>query len=312
MLPLGGTARSAQGAPMTDNRRAMLLMLAFVSLWALVEAMAAHVLRAYSPFQVVWTRYAVHLALLLLVWGWREPASLWRTRRPVFQLARSLLMLGMPACWIIGMQLGVRAATVMALFWLSPLFILLLARLFLRERVPASIWVASAIACAGALLLHPPGAMPPLLLLVFPLGMGLCFGLYVVMTRSLRSETTRANLFYTALGVFLALSPAMPGVWVAPLPNDWLAMVGVGVLGYATLYLLDRMAAAAPVSMSAPFSYLQIPVTLGMAWLAGMGHGLSDRRLALGLLLIASAALYVWAREARPTVRDAVSMRPTQ
>ena len=297
---------------MTDNRRAMLLMLAFVSLWALVEAMAAHVLRAYSPYQVVWTRYAVHLALMLLVWGWREPTSLWRTRRPVFQLARSLLMLGMPACWIIGMQLGVRATTVMALFWLSPLFILLLARLFLRERVPASIWVASVIACAGALLLHPPGAMPPLHLLLLPLGMGLCFSLYVVMTRSLRSETTRANLFYTALGVFVALSPAMPGIWVAPLPSDLLAMVGVGVLGYATLYLLDRMAAAAPVSVSAPFSYLQIPVTLGVAWVAGMGHGLSDRRLALGLLLIGAAALYVWAREARVAVTDAVSMRPTQ
>ena len=87
---------------MSPRRRAMLLMLGFVTLWALIEAMAAHVLRRYSPYQVVWTRYAVHLLLMLLVWGWRQPATLWRTGRPVFQLARSLLMLGMPASWIIG------------------------------------------------------------------------------------------------------------------------------------------------------------------------------------------------------------------
>ncbi|MGQ3076253.1 MAG: hypothetical protein ACT7A5_34725, partial [Ferrovibrionaceae bacterium] len=64
---------------MTANRRAILLMLAFVLLWAGIEAMAANVLRHYSPYQVVWTRYAVHLALMLALWGWREPASLWQT-----------------------------------------------------------------------------------------------------------------------------------------------------------------------------------------------------------------------------------------
>jgi drug/metabolite transporter (DMT)-like permease len=41
----------------------MLLMLAFVSLWAAIEAMAAHVPQHDSPDQVVWTRAAVHLAL---------------------------------------------------------------------------------------------------------------------------------------------------------------------------------------------------------------------------------------------------------
>lgn len=297
---------------MTDNRRAMLLMLAFVSLWAVIEALAGHVLRHYSPYQVVWTRYAVHLVLMLLVWGWREPGSLWRTRRPVFQFARSLLMLGMPASWIVGMQFGVHSATLMSIFWLSPLFILGLARLFLRDRVPTALWAVTAVACAGSFLLHEPGDLAPLPLLVFPLGMALCFSLYVVMTRSLRTETTRTNLFYTALGVFLVLTPFMPGLWITPSPQDMMSMVGVGVLGFAALYALDRMAAAAPVSVSAPFAYLQIAVTVGIAFVAGMEPGLSARRTAVGLLLIVGAAFYVWVREPRLRVRDAVAARPVQ
>ncbi|MEO8804848.1 MAG: DMT family transporter [Burkholderiaceae bacterium] len=285
---------------MTDNRRAMLLMLAFVSLWAAIEALAGHVLHHYSAYQVVWTRYAVHLALMLLVWGWREPGSLWRTRRPVFQFTRSLLMLGMPASWIVGMQLGVHAATLMSIFWLSPLFIIALARLFLRERVPAALWAVTAVACAGSFLLHEPGDLSPVRLLVFPLGMALCFSLYVVMTRSLRTETTRTNLFYTALGVFLVLTPFMPGLWITPSPQDMMAMVGVGVLGFVALAALDRMAAAAAVSVSAPFAYMQIAATVAIAFVAGMEQGLSARRTALGLLLIVGAAFYLWVREPRP------------
>ncbi|MEO8152053.1 MAG: DMT family transporter [Rhizobacter sp.] len=295
---------------MNDNRRAMLLMLAFVSLWAVIEAMAAHVLHHYSPYQVVWTRYAVHLALMLLVWGWREPRSLWRTRRPAFQFARSLLMLGMPASWIMGQQLGLHSATLMSVFWLSPLFILALARLWLRDSAPASIWVVAALACLGSFVMHEPGAPSSMGLLVFPLGMALCFSLYVVMTRSLRTETTRTNLFYTALGVFVALTPFMPGVWQTPSPGDMLAMAGVGVLGFAALYMLDRAAEAAPVSVSAPFAYLQIAVTVGLAVMAGMGRELSVRRTGLGLLLIAGAAFYVWVREPGFKVRDAVAIQP--
>ena len=295
---------------MTANRRAILLMLAFVSLWATIEVMAGHVLRHYSPYQVVWTRYAVHLALMLLIWGWREPASLWRTRRPVFHLSRSLLMLGMPASWVIGMQMGVPVDAVMTIFWVSPLLIIGLAQLFLRDQVPLSIWVVTAIAGLGSLLVHGLGALPSPGLMVYPLGMALCFSLYVVMTRSLRTETTRTNLFYTALGVFLVLTPAMPGLWITPALPDLLTMVAIGVLGYGALYALDRMTEAAPVSVSAPFAYLQIAFTVALFLIAGVGHDMSVRRTALGLLMIAGAALYVWVREPHLVSRDAVVARP--
>ena len=291
---------------MNANRRAILLMVAFVLLWAAIEAMAAQVLAQYSPYQVVWTRYAVHLALMLAVWGWREPASLWQTRRPVFHLSRSLLMLGMPASWVIGMQMGVPANTVMTVFWVSPLLILGLAWVFLKDRVPVAIWVATLIAGLGGLLVHGLHSLPSPALLVFPFSMALCFSAYVVMTRSLRTETTRTNLFYTAVGVFVALTPAMPDLWITPSLPDLATMVAVGLLGYVALFTLDRMAAAAPVSISAPFAYLQIAFTVPLFFIAGLGHDMSIRRTALGLLMIAGAALFVWLLEPRLNARDSM------
>ena len=98
---------------MSTERRSMLLMITFVALWTLVEATAANLLNKYTAYQIVWTRYAVHLALMLALWGWRDPASLWRTRRPGFQIARSSLMMVMPVSWFLGSQSGVPMGTTM-------------------------------------------------------------------------------------------------------------------------------------------------------------------------------------------------------
>ena len=288
---------------MSAGRISLLWMAAFVALWTVVELLASGVLSVYSPYQVVWTRYAVHLGLMLAVWGWREPATLWRTRRPLYQVARSLLMLGMPASWVVAMQHGVDPEALMAVFWLSPLLILALAHVLLGERAPWPIWVAGALVCLAADLLFLRRSMPALSTLMLPLGMALSFSLYVVMTRSLRSEPMRANLFYTALGVMLALAPAIPGLWITPVPHDLAVMVGVGVLGFGALYALDRMAAAAPVSLAAPAACLQLVFTVGAAGAAGHTHG--GWRTATGVLIIVGVALYLWLRERVLPVRCA-------
>jgi len=242
---------------MSTERRSMLLMITFVALWTLVEATAANLLNRYTAYQIVWTRYAVHLALMLALWGWRDPASLWRTRRPGFQIARSSLMLVMPVSWFLGSQSGVPMGTTMAIFWLSPLMILGAAMLFLGERVSPLAWAVSALATVGSVVLLTPAPPPRLWLLLAPLAMGLSFALYVVMTRSLRDEPMRANLFYTAFGVFVLLSPVLPFVWITPSAADISRLVAVGLLGYLTLLALDRAAAAAPVSVAAPLCFLQ-------------------------------------------------------
>lgn len=276
---------------MTSVRRSLLLMGIFLVLWAGVEMIAAHILSRYSPYQVVWMRYAVHLCVVLGYWGWRTPPP-WATRRLSFQLVRSLLMLGMPACWVISMQSGVRSDTLMALFWTAPVWILALSALFLRERASLRLWIAALLATAGTQLLFGPALPSSAAAIVFPLGMALTFSLYVVMTRSLRFEPIRSNLFYTAAGVFAALTPFMPFVWKTPPVSDLVVIVAIGVLGFFALLSVDRMAAAAPLSSSATFASLQPAGLLVFAYL--MGETSLHARLSFGILLIVGVALYLW------------------
>jgi drug/metabolite transporter (DMT)-like permease len=280
---------------MSPARYSMLLMIGFGVLWAAVESVAVHLSRGYSPYQVVWTRYAVHLGFMLAVWGWRQPLSLFSTRRPLFQFGRSALMLIMPVSFVVGATRGLDHAALMAVFGVTPLLVLAFSGVFLQEMPTFVLFVAAAGAGAGAaLLLSPEHAPASMRLLLWPLVMAASFSLYIVMTRSLRTETTRANLFYTALGVFLALSPLMPAVWIWPTAHDLAVMVAIGLLGWAGLYCLDRLAAAAPVTESAPLTLVQVVITVGLGTLAG--HFQPRPELWTGLALSAGAVLLTWWR----------------
>ena len=285
---------------MTERQRGILLMITFVALWAIIEALAARVLRVYSPYQVVFTRYLVHLALMAAIWGWRDPRSLWRTRRPGLQWGRSLLMLGMPASWVLAAQRGIDFPVLMSIFWLSPLMMLAFAALILGERVPVTAWVTSAVAWLGVVVVLAPTGLVMRKAMLLPFAMAATFSLYVVLTRSLRSETTRANLFYTALGVALPLSLAMPRLWATPGLVDAAAMVSVGVLGFVALWAVDRMTAVAPVHAAAPFAFLQFAFTVAIE--AAMHGVMPGARALAGFAVITLVALYLWGREPRRAV----------
>jgi len=273
-------------------RKALWFAVAFTVAWAVVEAIAGNVLARYSPFQVVWTRYGVHLLALIALFGWQGAARLVRTRRPAYQIARSLLMLVMPASWIAGRHMGMPMSGFMPVFWLSPLLVMGFARVVLGERPSARLWMAGALASVGAMLQFG-GRLPPLSWqLFFPLAMAASFSLYIVMTRSLRDEPVRVNLFYTALGVFVALTPVMGGVWSAPQGLDLGVMVIVGLLGLACLYFLDRMASAAEVSLTAPVIAGQVLLMTAMSTLES--HGLPARLAMIGALAVGLSALMIW------------------
>lgn len=285
---------------MSPARRSACFALLFAALWALVELLAGGVLRAYSPYQVVFTRYAVHLALASALWGWRGPAGLVHTGRPVFQIARSLLMLAMPASWVMATEGGVPLETTLAVFWLSPVLVLAFSRAVTGERNPPRAWALAAAASAGAMALQRPHTLPPPGALAYPLGMAASFSLYVAMTRALRTEPLRANLVHTALWVAAPLSVAMPRLWISPTLPDLGAMIGVGLLGFACLWALDRAAASAPLATSAPFLALQAPLALGLATLGGAES--PGPRRALAVALVVTAAAWAWRREPAPYV----------
>lgn len=288
--------------------RALLLMSAFALAWVFVEEVIGSTMsRPYPLLEVVWCRYGVHLVLMLLV-NLSDPSRLWRTRRLGFHLSRSMLMLVMPASFAMSVQAGLPAGSVWALFWISPLFVLLLARKVLGEAVSARMWWICGLGAfaAAAMMADRATTFGPALLL--PVIMAASFAGYVVMTRRLEGEMLQTNLFYTALGVFVVLTPVVPWSWVTPTTHDMARLVGIGAVGLLALWALDRAAAWASVSTSVSALYLHLPALVLAAWV--IERDVPSPRQTLGSLLICAAVAWVaWAawRRTPPRVERAAT-----
>jgi hypothetical protein len=292
---------------MIAARRCLILMLAFAALWAAEEAVLARLMAdsKYSIVQVVWLRFLFHVGELLLVFGWRSPSSLWRTRLPGVQLVRSILLVAMPVCWVLGLGAGGDPGSLMAVFWLSPLLVLGVVLAWRREPVSPFTWAATAAATVGTAIVLAPTAPLSWQPLAHSLGMAVAFGGYVLLTLALRGERIRANLFHAGLGVCLALAPLMPLMWVTPDAVDLLLLAVVAALGLLGLAALERLVATGPLAPTVPLVCLQLPFAIVLAWAAGADTGW---RAWLGSAVIAAAALATWRAQAARRA-DRVSAR---
>lgn len=284
------------------NVVAVLAMAVAMLLWIAIEKSGGDLLAEVPPLELVWLRYLVHLGLMLLFVAPRHPAQLFRTRYPLLQIGRSVLMLGMPLFWVMA-AIRMPMPTVMAIFWAVPLIAVVLAAVLMRERPSLVLGGLVGLGYLGTFLMLrpplPPGRGGP----VFAVAMAGCFALYLVGTRWLRREPTQVNLFHSALSVFLLLTPVMPFVWRWPTSQSLAPIFMIGVLGYVVLWCLDRALHLATVAMVAPVMFLQASVE--MIWLGGIHAGFDKLPLA-GIVLVCVAVLgaLVHARRRRGSALD--------
>jgi drug/metabolite transporter (DMT)-like permease len=114
--------------------------------------------------------------------------------------------------------------------------------------------------------------------------------------RSLREESMATKLFYTAAGVFIALSPAMPGLFVLPDLRAVLAQIGIALLGLAFLAFLDRALESASVATMSPFIYGGPLFHVVILAVLGVVPG---RRWTLATVILVGALLLAYRREGR-------------
>lgn len=231
----------------------------FAFLWASIEAAGFVTLRNVGGWQVVFTRYAIHLAMVLALWGHRAP---WKTRRLGFHLARSAMMLIMPASFLIAEAHGVSPGWMLAIFWCAPLLVVAMAATFAHEHVSLATCSAAMVGWAAAAAFYAPRGLPSLTAVVLGLAMAASFAAYVPMTRALRDEPLRTNLFYTAVVPWAVLLPFMPDVWFQPSRIELGGLTFIGVVGFLTLAALDRGVDAMPSADTTPFMVLQVLFTI--------------------------------------------------
>ena len=218
-----------------------------------------------SAYQVVWTRYGVHLTFMLLLFGPRRGTELVRTRRLGSQIVASLLMLGMPLSFIWELQrMSVPDASVV--FWIAPALIVLISILTHKQYGGFATIAATLVGLLGAILICSPDASVFRRAAVLGVGMAGCFALYMVVVRSMQHEPIVTKLFHTALWVFLSLTIGLPMFWKTPTARGMLAMTAIGLLGWLGLLALDLAIEAMPIGLLAPVLYTQLVWDMLIQW----------------------------------------------
>lgn len=277
---------------MSAAQRGMLHMSVFAILWVVLEYGIGGLLSQRFPIiQIIWWRYVVHVALVLLLSATTRP-RVWRTRRLGFHWMRSLAMLVMPLCYAGALSLGAGEGTVWTLFWLAPLFGLGTAYVLLGEKADRIVWATSGLAwiCAGLMMArrdHPSASA-----VILALGMSLSFAVYFVMTRQLRTEPVMTNLLYTALGVIVMLTPVLRWYWVTPSVRDALLLSAIGAVGLVALYALDHAASHSSIAEALPMLFTYLPAMTLLLWI---GYGVRPtHRAGIGAVAIGAMLVHHW------------------
>src|SRR5258707_3823373 len=173
------------------------LMCGAVACFALLDTTAKYLNLYMSTLQVVWARYTgAFLFPFIISNPWTRP-GLTRTKRPVLQLARSVLLLASTLCNFAALRY-LQLDEAIALVFSTPFFVAALSGPMLGEWVRWRRWAAIAVGFVGVLVVTRPGAgsFHPAALL--SLSAAVFYALYSIITRILaRTDSNGTTLFYS-------------------------------------------------------------------------------------------------------------------
>jgi drug/metabolite transporter (DMT)-like permease len=247
------------GSGFSGTTRGALWMSTAVVLFSMMTILIRMVVDTIPSYEIIFVRGMVSMAILA-PWLIRQGIGALATRRLPLMLSRGALTSIGLVTWIYALA-RLPLAEVVALHFTLPLFGVILAVIFLREKIDSHRWAATATGFIGMLVILRPGvaAVDPVAFIV--LFSALAYAGTGVVTKVLvKTESSAAIVFYVS--AFTALAFAVPCAldWVAPTPMQWLMLLGVALLNVLGQSFLNRSFVAADASFVMPFDFLRLPI----------------------------------------------------
>ncbi|MGY4515127.1 DMT family transporter [Lysobacter sp. HA18] len=276
--------------------RAMLMMLAAVASFSLMDAGLKHLSAHYPAFEVAALRGAASLPFVL-AWALHRGgvAPLLRVRWPL-HLLRGAMGVAMMASFVYALK-TLPLSTAYSIFFVAPLIVTALSVPILREKVGPRRWTAIAIGLLGTLvLLRPTGDG---LVSTAALAVLLAATMYAVSAISVRilarTDSTQAMMVW--LLVLMAVGAgafALPD-WHPVRGADVAVIVGVGVAGSIGQYAVTEAFRLGEASLIAPLEYTAL--VWGVLLDVAIWGVLPDAMTWLGAAIIVGSGLYLLRRE---------------
>ncbi len=279
-----------------DNMRGALWMVSGVAFFAATAVLIKFAGQTLHTFEIVFFRcvFGMLVVIPLLI---RSGVSALRVRKPGLHLVRV-------TCAVIGMSSGFYAmthlelATAISLSFTRPLFMIVLAYLFLNEIVRWRRGLATVVGFCGVLIMVQPGSMefdPAMLaglLAAFAVGAAL-----VTVKLIVPYDSPVTIMLSFSIGTVLVSALPASLVWRTPTGEELILLMGLGIVASSGQYSLIRAFEHGEATLMSPIDYLQI--ILGTAAGYVLFAEMPSVWTFVGAGVIVASTLYIVIRGAR-------------
>lgn len=251
-----------------------------------------------STPELIFYRLAFGLPPLLLWIVSTRSWGAWRTQRPLAHVWRAVIGLAAMGLAFSALRfLPLAEATTLS--FAAPLFAVLLSAALLKEQVGRHRWGAVLLGLVGVVLVtRPGGGALPAIGLAFGIAAALGVAIVTITIRQIgRTEGTQTTVLWFSMLALPAVGTLMPFFAEGHPPEIWAVLAGLGMFGGIAQLMMTASLRFAPVSVLAPFDYVQLVWAVLLGWLI-FGTTPPESTWA-GAAIIVLSGLYTLYREHR-------------
>jgi drug/metabolite transporter (DMT)-like permease len=295
-MALAESSLSSRWAALSPNTQGALWIVISCVLFSIMQAEVKLLGARLDTFQIAFFRCAFGLAVILPFMVKAGPA-VFRTKRPLAHFLRGCLGASAMACGFYSVT-HMPLADATAISFAKPLFMIVLAVLFLNEQVRWRRWSATAVGFVGVLIMVQPGSSE----IGFASGVALLgtffVALVVVVVKKL-AETESPLTILFSFGIISTSIMTIPAilVWQQPTWTEMAMLLAVGTLGSAGQACAVKGFKVGEATAVVPFDYSRL-IFAGFIgyWLFADVPGIHTLA---GAALIVTSTLYIARREAQ-------------
>ena len=225
--------------------------------FSLLDALQKTAILYHSVFQLLLIKYLFLLFLAIFESQRKKNYQFYKSKNIKLQIIRATLSIVESACFIIAFRY-LSLADVHSIASLTPVIVVAMSSIFLKEYVSPRIWIAIFIGFIGVLIVMRPGLsiFDPHSLI--PLSAAFFLGLYQVATRKASEyDSAETSLFYNSIIGIGIMSVLCFIYWKDLNPKSYL-LFGIGLFFAMGLYFQIIALSKARASSIQPFHYTLI------------------------------------------------------
>lgn len=242
------------------------------------------------PMQVAFCRFffgTMSLIPLMIYFGKKS----FVTKRYYIHITRGVLLFFGISIWCFGLSI-VPITTATILTFTIPLFVLVMAPIFLGEKVSTQLWVVTILGFVGVLIVFNPTSASFQPIAIIMLISSLMFAsLDIINKKFVASESMLSMLFYSAVvTTILSIYPAYL-YWQSINSYQLFLMAVMGVFSNLILFCLLKSFSIVNASAVAPYRYLELVLSGVFGYV--LFHEIPELTMYIGAAIIIPSTFYV-------------------